>query len=346
MTGRQSSVGSMTPRQRVVDALSHREPDRVPRDLGGCSITAGINITACRNLYDHLGMDERVEVQLERASLARPAESLLQRFRIDTRSVWAGENSWTIGEPDGDGTFTDAWGVVRAAHQAGGIYGVIGSPLSGEITSQTVLAHAKSWPDPTRDELIAGVDERASYLHEESDYAVVLNLPLGIFHYAQVLRGFDVWLMDLALDPALANCPHDALLEVTLVQTRRLLEAAGDCVDVVCYADDVAMSTGPLVSPRTYRRLLRPYLQSVFAAIRGQTDAKLLYHCDGDIRWLIDDLVEMGVDAVNPVQAPAGSMGDTAALKSEFGERISFWGSIDTERVLPFGTPDDVRDEI
>jgi len=335
----------MTSRQRVLAALNHQQPDRVPRDLGGC-FTAGINITACCNLYDHLNITEPITVQLERASLAKPAEALLQRFKIDLRSVWAGRDCWTVGRSNGDGTYTDDWDVVRAAPKGGGIYAVVESPLAGEITTETIRAHARRWPDPTRPELTEGVSEEAQRLHEQTDYAVVLNLPLGMFHYAQFLRGYDTWLMDLALDPVVACYLHDLLLEITLEQARHLLKAAGGNVDVVCYGDDIAISSGPLVSPKMYRELLRPYLERIFEAFQEWSDAKILYHCDGDVSWLIDDLVAMEVDAINPVQVSTPGMADTAALKARFGDRITFWGAIDTERVLPFGTPEDIRAEV
>lgn len=338
-------ANGMTARQRVLAALEHRQPDRVPRDLGGC-LAAGINITAAENLHSHFGITERIDIQLERASLARPSETILQRFRIDTRSVWAGADCWTVGRPNDDGTHTDDWGVVRAAPRGGGIHAVVRSPLAGEITAETIRDLAEHWPDPSRPELVEGVGKEAQRLRDTTDCAIVLNLPLGVFHYAQFLRGYDTWLMDLALDPALVCYLHDTLLEITIEQARRLLQAVGNNVDVVCYGDDIAMDTGPLVSPAMYRRLLRPYLQKVFASLREISDAKILYHCDGDITWLVDDLVDMGVDAINPVQVSSGPMSDTAALKSQFGDRITFWGGIDTERVLPFGTAQDVETEV
>jgi uroporphyrinogen decarboxylase len=251
-----------------------------------------------------------------------------------------------VGAPNGDGTFTDEWGVIRAAPQAGGIFGVVRSPLSGEITTETIRGQARTWPDPARPALVAGVGEAARRLRNETGYAVVLNLPLGLFHYAQFLRGYEAWLMDLALDPDLVRTLHDALLEVTLEQARHLLDAVGDAVDVVCYGDDVAANSGPLVAPRTYRQLLRPYLERVFGALRQWTGARILYHCDGDVTWLLDDLIAMGVDAINPVQVSTPGLADTAAIKARFGERIAFWGGIDTERVLPFGSPADVRAEV
>jgi len=334
----------MTSRERVLAALEHRQPDRVPRDLGGTTAT-GINLIAYRNLIDYLRLDEEIILFSERVRLADLSDAVLARFKSDTRCVMPG-GSFGVGEPNDDGTYTDGYGIVRALPGERGHWYVVRTPLTGEISRHDVAAATRTWPDPTDPVYTEGVGERARSLHQETDYAVVLNLPLGVIHLAQWLRGFDNWLMDLVLDPDFSIYFLDVLLERWLEVTRRLLEAAGDNVDVLFYGEDVAFQNGPMVSPRTYQKIIQPYQRRVFRALHDWSDAKLLYHNCGSVTWQIPDLIEWGVDALNPVQVNSHDMGDTASLKQRFGDKIAFWGAIDTSHVLPRGMPQDVRDEV
>lgn len=335
----------MNGRERILAALEHREPDRVPRDLGGTIVT-GINIVAYRNLVRHLGLAEDLTFMSERSRLADLSESVLERFGSDCRAVVAG-GAFGVGTPDGTGAYVDGYGVARALPpDERGHWYVVRVPLAGAITRADIAAAACTWPDPTDTVVINGVAERARRLHADTDYAVVLNLPVGCIHQAQWLRGFEDWLADLALEPELSTYLLDVLLERWLETSRRLIEAVTGHVDVILFAEDVALHTGPMVSPATYARIIRPYQQRVFRALKAWSPAKLLYHNCGAVTWQVEDLIEEGVDALNPVQVNARGMEDTAALKRRFGDRIAFWGGVDTGHVLPHGAPDDVRAEV
>ena len=339
------SAGAMTPRQRVLAALEHRQPDRVPRDLGGTTAT-GINIVAYRNLVRHLDLDEEPTLFSERIRLANLSDVVLARFKSDTRPLVAG-GSFGVGQPVGDGTYADGYGIGRALPpDERGHWYVVRSPLGGSITRTDVAAAARSWPDPADPAVTEGIAERAHTLHRDTDYAVALNLPLGSIHLAQWLRGFEDWLADLVLDPDLSVYLLDTLLERWLETAHRLLEATGGNVDVVFFGEDVALHRGPMVSPDTYQKIIHPYQRRVFGALREWSNAKILYHNCGSVIWHIDDLIDMGVDALNPVQVNAREMDDTAALKRRFGDRIAFWGAIDTGHVLPHGKPEEVRAEV
>lgn len=340
----ETSPAQMTSRERVLAALEHRQPDRVPRDLGGTTAT-GINIVAYRNLVDYLQLDEPVRLLSERVRLAEISEPILARSKSDTRCIMPG-GSFGVGKPNGDGTFVDGYGIVRSLPDERGHWYVVRTPLSGEITRHDIAAAAKMWPDPADPVYTDGVAERARAQHEETESAVILNLPLGVIHIAQWLRGFEHWLMDLVLDPDFSIYLLDTLLERWLEVTRRLLDAVGDNVDVLFFAEDVAFHNGPMVSPKTYQKIIRPYQERVFGALHDRSEAKIVYHNCGSVTWQIPDLVEWGVDALNPVQVNSHDMGDTASLKARFGDKITFWGAIDTSRVLPMGTRDEVREEV
>ncbi|MGD2155431.1 MAG: uroporphyrinogen decarboxylase family protein [Anaerolineales bacterium] len=334
----------ITSRQRVLAALDHKQPDRVPRDLGGTTATS-VNIVAYRNLIEHLELDEDATLFSDRVRLANLSEEILDRFKIDTRPLIVG-GGFGVGKPNPDGTFTDGYGIVRSLPDERGHWYVVKPPLSGPISKSDVASAAHNWPDPADPIYTDGLAERASKLHQETEYAIVLTLPIGSIHVAQWLRGFDEWLMDSVTDPDLSIYLLDLLLERWLDVTQRLLEVVGSNVDVLFYAEDIAFHKGPMVSPRTYEQIIHPYQKRVFRFLKDNTHAKLLYHNCGSVTWQIPDLIEMGVDALNPVQVTSYDMGDTASLKQRFGERIAFWGGVDTGHVLPQGTTEDVHAEV
>jgi uroporphyrinogen decarboxylase len=168
---------------------------------------------------------------------------------------------------------------------------------------------------------------------------------VGFLHQAQFMRGFDLWLMDLVADPRLAGKMMDTILGIWLVETEATLRAVGDCADVVVYSDDIAFQDRPMFSPRIYRRLIKPRQKRVFDLLKG-SGLKVHYHSCGNVSPLLPDLVELGVDILNPVQVSAEGMGDTARLKTEWGQELVFWGGIDTQAVLPYGSPQEVRREV
>jgi uroporphyrinogen decarboxylase len=136
-------------------------------------------------------------------------------------------------------------------------------------------------------------------------------------------------------------------LNIRLSMAERALEEVGQNIDIVMVStDDLGMMDRTLVSPEMYRRLIKPLQKKTFASFKAKTPAKRFYHCDGAIYRLVEDFIEIGVEALNPIQVSAACMGDTRRLKSEFGDRLAFWGAIDTRDVLPFGSPRDVREEV
>lgn len=338
-------VNTMTPRERVIAALDNRQPDRVPRDLGG-TFVSGINIVAYKNLIRYLGLDEQATILRERIRLAQISETVLQKFNIDTRIVLPGID-YDVGKPTGDGNYIDNYGIVRTLTDEAGHWYIKDAPLMrGEYNKQAIDKAAKTWPEPSSPDVTRGVAETADRLHRKTDFAVVLNLPIGCIHQATWLRGFDNWLVDLALDMKLTIYFLELLTDRFLEMSRHLIDAATGNIDVVVFGDDIAIATGPMMSRSMFDQIVLPYEKRVFNALRSWTDAKILFHTDGSMVWHLDDLIEMGVDAVNPIDVSAKDMDDTASLKARFGDRISFWGGIDTSRVLPFGTPDDVHAEV
>ena len=337
-----SSAVAMTPRERVLAALNHREPDRVPLDLGttgNTSITAG----AYTKLLAHLGIDAEVVIWDRMQQLALPDERVLERLHIDTRGFWVGSpDNRPTRELEGD-SYEDEWGVVRSRPPGGLYYDVVKSPLSGFISESDVRAH--NWPDPTDWGRFRGLKEKARQLREETPYAVVFHAAAGFLTRSQYLRGFEDWFTDLVADPDLIGLVMDRTLEIQLEATRIALSEVGEYIDVMMFGDDIGVQHCPMVSPAMYRRMLKPRQAKLFELAHSLTSAKLLYHTCGSVVELIDDLIEIGVDVLNPIQVSAAHM-ETDTLKARFGDRLSFWGAIDTQHVMPNGTPDDVRVEV
>jgi uroporphyrinogen decarboxylase len=159
------------------------------------------------------------------------------------------------------------------------------------------------------------------------------------------MRGFQAWLIDTALNSGFLDSLMGRIADIYIPMVTQLLDAAGDNIDLVMVCDDIAVQRGPLVRPEVYRRLIKPHQARILAAIRAHTSAKIVFHTCGSVYWALPDLVDLGIDGLNPVQTSAAEM-DATRLKREFGREICFWGGIDTQQVLPFGTADDVRAEV
>lgn len=358
----------MNHRERVLAALSHREPDRVPLDLGSTRNT-GILQAPYAALVAYLdgerasasgrvrGTTDVAEVSAELPSghgmskllgLATPDEAILQRLDIDFRGVFIGKADHSsealLSDDPVEGTLhRDEFGVVRRCPVGGHYFDVVESPLGGEVTVADVARYP--WPDPTDPGYVRGLRERALRIRETTDCALVLHLSDVFVHTSQYLRGFEKWYMDMVLDQQLIGALMDAVLEIRMEIARRALALVGDLIDVVSTADDVADQRGPQMSPRLYRKMIKPRHARYLALIRSLTDATLLFHSCGSVVDLLPDFIDMGIQALNPVQVTARGM-DTAQLKAQFGDALVFWGGVDTMHVLPNGTPDDVRAEV
>lgn len=333
---------TMTHRERVLRALNHRQPDRVPLDLGG-SRSSSLVVEAYDRLEPYLGGSEPHRIFSKWLNIAHASETMRRRFDVDFRSVCQGDpDNWRdIVFPDG--SYQDEWGVIRSRPPGSLYYDLSRSPLAGDVDVADLETFR--WPDPHDPGRCRGMAEAAARLHQGTDYAVVLNLPGGIVHQAQFLRGFEDWFADLIANPRFFQALMERLADLWIEMAQDELDAVGSNVDVCFFGDDLAFQDGPMMSMDLYRKMIRPHHERLFGHIRSRTSAKIAYHTCGSVVHLIPDLIDMGVDALNPVQVSAKGM-DSQTLKREFGRHICFWGAIDTQRVLPFGTPGEVKAEV
>lgn len=338
-------TAEMTSRERAMAALSHDEPDRVPVDLSQAA-GDGITIDAYRRLVRYLGLPERpIRVESKLAQTAHPDEDVLRRLRVDFRRIDLGPPDGWTDRRVGEHSYEDEWGVIRTRPPESHYFDLTGSPLAEDGTLSAIEQHR--WPDPDDPGRYRGLREEAIRLREETDYAVVANLNCAFFLRCAELRGWENFYVDLVANQRFAEALMDRYLELRLAMAERALRELGELVDVVMVSsDDLGMSDRTIVSPELYRALIKPRQKRTFDFFRRHTPAKRLYHCDGAVYPLIGDFVEIGVEALNPVQVSAAGMRDTKRMKAEFGDRLAFWGAIDTHHVLPHGTPADVRDEV
>jgi uroporphyrinogen decarboxylase len=337
-------MSAMTPRQRVRAALNHEEPDRVPLDIGG-GLSTSVVAEGYERLKGFLGIRAETRLLSKAFSVARLDETVMQRLGSDCRPLTGkGPANWTPppSEPD---AYVDDWGVTRRRVEYGGgnhYWEVVGNPLA-EATIADLGRYP--WPNPRDPGYTDGLAEEGRVLAETTDHALVGDSFFRThWELAVSLRGYERLLFDVADDPDFVSALLGHLLEINLVGTGRFLDAVGRYIDVFRTVDDVATQRGLLMSPATYRRLIKPHFAEFVRLVKSRTDAKVFYHSCGNITDLIDDLVEIGVDVINPVQVAA--MGDTSVLKARFGDRVSFWGGIDTQHVLPWGSVDEVAAEV
>ena len=340
----------MDSRERILTALDHREPDRVPFDLGSTQVT-GIHIIAYRNLRQALGMPE-VEIQLcdSIQQLASINEDLIERLKIDTRGLYPlNSHNWKVVEEDaGDyWAYHDEWGITHHRPKENGLYfSVVEVPLSqSDLTIADIENHA--WPDVGNPERVESLRALAQQ-YRASGYAVVLKDAFaGIFEFAQRIVGMENLLMMMVTDEKLACTLFDKLLALKLDYWEMALPALADFVDVITYADDYGTQTSQIISPDMFRRLIKPRVNALFETyIKLAPHAKRFFHSDGNVRPLIPDFIEMGVDILNPVHIRAKGM-DPVSLKRDFGRDLVFWGGgVDTQGVLPNGTFQEVKDHV
>lgn len=329
----------MTHRERIIAALAHQEPDRIPLDVGTARFS-GMILGAYDRLREHLGFGDPGAIVDRMQQVVEVDERVLVRLGVDARSVSQGAPDRN-GDQDLNATdYRDDWGVVRTKPEGCLYYEIRRSPLAGEIDTGDIARY--SWPDPTDPGRFRGLAEKARRLREETDYAVVYNARYNLVHMTQYLRGFEDWYYDLGQNHGLFHALMEAVLENLLELNRRALAEVGPYIDVLAFGDDIGLQDRPVCSLASYRKLIRPYQERIVAQIRELTPAKILYHSCGSVYAYIPDFIDMGIDALNPVQVTAKHMAPER-LKSEFGDRIAFWGGIDNHRLLPQGTPEEVR---
>lgn len=340
---------SMTSRERVLTVLDHEVPDRVPIIIGVSNAT-GIKMTTYQGIKSLTGINAPDDYIYEWPELgtAKIDEETLRRLHCDVRGVLDIHPAETLErnrKRDPHSPFIDSWGSgqmeIGPDEWFPGVH-----PLSDAASIEDLESYP-GWPDMKDPSRVAHVKSAAKKLAEQNEYAIMAT-PWLLFplERAFAMQGMDVFLLNLAINPEFAI----ALLEKTASLCKELMEPflaeMGDQVDIIKVGDDLGTQESLLISPKMYRDILKPIHADYIDFIKQRTDAKVFFHTDGDVVPLIPDFIEMGIDILNPIQTSAGKMADLASLKKKFGKNILFCGGIDTHRVLPAGTQEEVRQEV
>jgi uroporphyrinogen decarboxylase len=375
-------VIAVTSRERVCAALRHQETDRPPIDFAAMRST-GIMALAYNRLLGHLGLKEETLLYDVVQQLAQPSDALLDLFHVDVVDLgrafltrpddW---HEWTL--PDGSPAkgpayfrpISDGRGGWQTVAEDGTIFGRMPASANhlsqccwplGDITSPDQIgdieerAKKVTWmafPSPPghldlmTEEGLSELRETTRRFSESTDRAIMVAFGGNILEGGQFLCGMARFLEMLAGEPKLAEAVMDRLVELYLEVLPRFLSAVGPYVQVIQVGDDLGTQAAPQISPDMYRRLIKPRHRIVYSYLRERFDGFLFLHSCGSIRQLLPDLIDVGVQIVNPVQTTAAGM-DPVELKREFGRDLCFWGGgCETQTLLRLGTPDQVAAQV
>jgi uroporphyrinogen decarboxylase len=320
--------------------MAHESPDRVPLSFGG------INTVAYRSLLDLLGFEsEDLNPALSGSGgVVSGSEKVLRHFDIDVRSVGLAQPHGFPVQLD-PFSYRDEWGVTWRKSTPTMPHINVTGPLE-EIDDPTPEhVAAIPWPDPFDPARVQDLRARVLERRQDMDYGIVLSIGNASFALAQRVRGFGPFLEDMLLYPDFATALLERITDVVSGFAAAALDEVGDEVDIVTFGDDMGTQLSTYMAPALYRSMVKPHHRRLVETIRSRTDATVIMHSDGAIYDVLSDYIDCGIQGINPVQVSARGM-DPSRLKRDFGNDLVFWGGIDTQQVLPFGSPADVVAEV
>ncbi len=340
---------TMTSRERVLTAINHEQPDRMPLVIGVNNAT-GIKIKPYKGIKDIAGIQAPDNYIYEWPELgtAEIDEETMRRLHCDVRGVLdlEPENVRKRNrERDPHSDCIDSWGSGQMEITPGNWFPGI-HPLA-EARSLEDLESYQGWPDMSDPSRIAHVGETARRLAEENQFAIMAT-PWLLFPFerAHAMQGMEPYLLNMAMDPDFARAMLEKIADYCKQLMGHFLDELGDNVDIIKIGDDLGTQNSLLISPKMYRDILKPIHADFISFIKSRTKAKILFHSCGDVAPLIPDFIDIGVDILNPIQTSTGSISDLPSLKKQFGKNMVFCGGIDSHRILPFGSVDEVRQEV
>ncbi len=333
----------MTGRECILAALRHEEPERLPVDFGGRHTT--MHVRAHQALKQYLGLDDRPEVFRQFWLQTIEVDPRLNdRLGGDVVAFCTGKpDAWNMQLEDHERFFTDEWGAGYRMPPGGYYFDYASHPLARATTLSDLDRYP--WPDPLDPGRFRGLKERVEASHRLSEKAIMMTIaPAGSWEHTWTLRGPQQAMTDMILERDLYEAVLERTVQFQLAQWSRVLDLVGDMIDVAALSDDLGTQDGPMISPRLYREIFKPRLARITSLIHGRSRAKVYIHTDGSVYAFLPDLIEAGIDIINPVQTECRDM-QPEKLKHEFGRNLVFWGAGCNTRVFEFGTPTEVRAE-
>ncbi len=335
-----------TPRENFKAAMNGGAPEWVPLDMGKhIGSIHKKHYARLAALLPELDL-KNGDVILDRmAQTLVPDEALLRHFNVDFR--WLVPNWVQVTEREGLDGYFDMWGVPYKG--ADGDHYAVDSqtkaPLADAETPADIDAY--DWPDPDDPAQFAGLGERARELYETTGYVLGADaIKAGPLMSALQMRGYEQYFMDMVINPDLSDALLTKITDLLCRMWTRFMDEVGPYVQIAYVTDDLGTQTSLLLSPKLYRKRIKPFHTQLHQHIKSCADVKLMMHTDGAVLPLIEDLVETGADILNPVQTSTAGMDDTAALNAKFGGHIGFHGAMDVQQMMPGATMAELRWEI
>ena len=330
----------MNPRDNALDAINHKQPHHVPVSIGS-TIVDGLTkyakaayeqhcgVPAAGEEITHIAMQTVATPEWIKNDIGMPFETIRMKgpFLDNTRF-------------EADGSYTDEFGIYWKKCE---LYNdPVRGPLFGSITEDDIRKNP--WADASDKGRVRGLRDEALAIRARGDKVVVADIMCGgPFEQSLWMRGWDDFLCDMCVDKKLAEALLDRITENDIALWDAYLTEVGDLVDIVCQGDDLGMQDRSIISAELYREMVFKYHKRLYDFIKSKTKAKIFMHSCGSVYDLLPDLIEAGVDILNPVQIAAKNM-EPEKLKSDFGDALCFWGGIDTQYVLPHGSRQEIKD--
>lgn len=331
---------ALTHRQRVLTALNHQEPDRVPIDLGGSAYS--LNDDIYFRLKTNMCIEGDIPAWRHGHTSNYYDERILEQLDIDFRHVWLRSRTDKKLPVYEDGSYIDEWGVTWRPQS--GFVAIITHPLENADLSDL---RSYPWPKANAPGRTEGLKERARELHETTDYSVVARAPtsIGLIDFCCNLRGIEQFMVDMLVNKPFATEMLNHISQFMLELVELYLDAAGDNIDIFCWGEDFGHQSGMLISPDLYREFFKTRHAEIVSLVKRKApQARFQFHCCGAIRPIIEDFIDIGVDILQAIQPLAKGM-ESEGLKRDFGDRLIFHGGVDIQRAL-IGTLDDIDREV
>jgi uroporphyrinogen decarboxylase len=343
----------MTSRERILKTLNFEEPDRVPFDLAGSTWT-GISNTAYQNLLEQLNLEaEEPDWSDVIQQIVIPSETVLEKLEVDTRGVFPlTSHNWNVYDKLEDGgknwIYRDEWSFTHHfPKENGNWFSIVKNPMEGVDFSLPNLIENFKWPDAGDPLRFEGLREKALKFRAEGKIVMTKGLCAGLFEMHQRVRGMENAMLDPMLYPVNSDLLIGKLADLKIEFWDALLNEIGDVVDILGEGDDYGTQESQLISPDQFQENYKPHFTRILNHIKKKSPKiKILFHSCGNVRPIIPDLIEMGVDILNPVHINASGM-EPHQLKKDFGKSLVFWGGgIDTQQVLPGGSEQEIMDHV